>query len=243
MSTAERPAAVVPKPVRWGLAVSLGLQVAWQLSQPNPLPNAEQLSPPIELPLLRAATLGEPIAAAQLLTLYLQAVDNQPGISIPFADLDYGRVETWLDAALSLDPRAQYPLLMASHLYAQVPDEAKQRRMLNFVYRQFFVDPNRRWPWLAHAAIMAKHRLKDLPLALKYAQAIARHATSPDVPSWAQQMHILLHADMGEVETAKILLDALLASGALTDPREINFLSERLRQLESAESSSPAPRR
>lgn len=243
MPAAERPASAVPKSVRWGLAVSLGLQVAWQLSQPSPLANAEQLSPPIAPPLLRAATLGEPIAAAQLLTLYLQAFDNQPGISIPFAELDYSRVEAWLETILSLDPESQYPLLMASHLYAQVPDEGKQRRMLEFVYRQFFIDPHRRWPWLAHAAVMAKHRLKDLPLALKYAEAIAHYARLPEVPSWARQMHILLHADMGEAETAKTLLGALLASGALTDPREIHFLSQRLRELESAESSSSAPRR
>jgi hypothetical protein len=243
MMTAERPACLVPRSVRWALAVTLGLQLAWESSQPSPTAKAEQLSRPIAPPLLRAAALGEPIAAAQLLTLYLQAFDNQPGISIPFAELDYAHIEAWLETILSLDPRGQYPLLMASHLYAQVPDEAKRRRILDFVYRQFLVDPNRRWPWLAHAGIIAKHRLGDLPLALKYAEAIARFAISPDVPSWARQMHILLYADMGEVETAKTLLGALLASGTLSDPREIHFLSQRLRELESAEAPSLAPRR
>ena len=132
------------------------------------------------------------------MTLYLQAFDNQPGISIPFAQLDYGTVQAWLKRILELDPRTQYPLLMAAQLYAQVPDEVKQRQMLEFVYQEFLVDPERRWPWLAHAAIMAKHRLHDLPLALKYANALAQHATAPSVPHWVAQMHIFLHEDMGE---------------------------------------------
>ena len=83
--------------------------------------------------------------------LYLQAFDNQPGISIPFMQLDYPRVAQWLDASLDLDPLTQYPLLMASQLYAQVPDETRTRYMFEFVYRRFLEDPNRRWRWLAHA--------------------------------------------------------------------------------------------
>ena len=133
--------------------------------QPRPQARAEELPPPPPLAALRAISLGDPIPLAQLSTLWLQAFDNQPGVSIPFLDLDYGKVEAWLQSILQLDPRGQYPLMMASQLYAQVPDERKQRQMLELVHREFLTDPNRRWPWMAHAAIMAKHRLNDLPLA------------------------------------------------------------------------------
>ena len=47
----------------------------------------------------------------------------------------------------------------------------------------FFRDPDRRWPWLAHAALVAKHRLADLPLARRYASAVQRYARGPDVPT------------------------------------------------------------
>ena len=89
---------------------------------------------------------------------------------------------------------------------------------------------------------MAKHRLHDMPLALKYAQAIAREATGQDVPHWAQQMPIFILQDMGEVESAKILLGALLANGTVTDPHEIHFLMEKYKELEKQydeKSSSP----
>ncbi len=45
------------------------------------------------VPLLRATSLDEPIALSKMLMLYLQAFDNQPGISIPFREMDYDRVE------------------------------------------------------------------------------------------------------------------------------------------------------
>ena len=238
----QRALKAVPKSVAWILITSLCLQLAWQSSRPSPTAYAEALVFPPDHKTLQALSLGEPIALSQLMTLYLQAFDNQPGISIPYLDLDYDRVENWLARILELDPIGQYPLLMASHIYAQVPDTAKQRKMLEFVYQQFFKDPGRRWPWLAHAAIMAKHRLNDLPLALHYAQAIRQYAAAPEVPHWASQMPIFILEDLGEVESAKILLGGFLVSGVVTDPHEIHLLTERLQQLEDEEKSSRVPK-
>jgi hypothetical protein len=232
----ERTVSQVPRPVLGLLVIAFCLQVAWQALQPRPSARAEALPAPAPVATLRAISLDEPIALAQLLTLYLQAFDSQPGISIPFRDLDYPRVIAWLDAILGLDPAGQYPLLMASQLYAQVPVEAKQRLMLDFVHREFLRDPDRRWRWLAHCAIVAKHRLRVMPLALSYADDVARHA--PAASNWARQMRIFILEDMGELDSATILLGRLLASGELTDSREIHFLSQRLEEMKIAGKSS-----
>jgi hypothetical protein len=104
---------------------------------------------------------------------------------------------------------------------------------LEFVYEEFLRDPDRRWPWLAHAALLAKHRLKDLALARRYAAAVDRHTTAPDVPLWAKQMEIFILEDMDELEAAKIMLGGLLESGAIRDPAEARFLAERLKALEA----------
>ena len=234
----QRPFTSVPRSVVALAVLALATQVVFAVLQPRPQARAEQLPAPPSAPVLRAMSLGDPIPLAQLWTLWLQAFDNQPGISIPFLDLDYGKVEAWLQRILQLDPHGQYPLMMASQLYAQVPDECKQRQMLDFVHREFLSDPNRRWPWMAHAAIMARHRLNDLPLALSFARDLAAHATAPNVPHWAGQMQIFLYEDMGEYETARVLLGGLLDSGAVQDPHEIHFLIERLNKLKKAEKSS-----
>lgn len=236
----ERTLSHVPWPVLLFLAGVFALQVGWQAARPAPTARAEALASPPPLPVLRVASLGDPIVLAEALTLYLQAFDNQPGVSIPFADLDYRRVIAWLDTILHLDPAGEYPLMMASELYGQVPDEKKQRLMMAFVHRAFLADPDRRWRWLAHCAIMAKHRLKDNALALSYATDITRYAGSAS--DWARQMRIFILADLGETESAKILLGGLLASGEVTDPKEIHFLTERLKEMKSDGKSSPSPK-
>ena len=235
-TTLERPVGAVPFRVKAVLLGTLLMHVGWQAITPQPAAHASALGKPLAVDSLRVASLGEPLAFSHALTLYLQAFDNQPGISIPYQALDYATVLGWLGAALELDPRSEYPLVMAAYLYAQVPDERKQRLMLDFVHREFLRDPDRRWRLLAHAAIVAKHRLKDMALALRYADDITHHAGA--ALNWARQMRIFILEDMGEREAAAILLGGLLANGEVTDPSEIRFLTERLDKLKSAEKSS-----
>ena len=233
----ERPLAAVPRGVLAALAAALIVQIFLQLAQPKPVARAEAMEAPPAVALLRIASLGGPVALAQLTTLYLQAFDNQPGISIPFLSLDYAHVEHWLASILDLDAIGQYPLLLASQVYAQVPDQARQRRMARFVHAQFLLDPNRRWRWLAHVTIMAKHRLHDDALALSYAADITRLA--PAAPSWARQMQIFILEDIGEVEAARIMLGGLLAAGQITDKHELHFLTERLEEMKNVENQTP----
>ncbi len=232
----ERSLHAVPLGVPLLLVLALTLQLLWHSLQAPPVARADALPLPPSATTIRAASFGESIAAAQLMLLQLQAFDNQPGISIPFADLDYERVLGWLNTALVLDPRSGYPLMMASQLYGQVQDMTKQRQMCEFVHARFLEAPDLRWRWLAHCAIMAKHRLQDPELALRYATEITRHAGAAS--SWARQMRIFILEDMGEIGSAKILLGGLLATGEVTDPSELNFLTERLMAMESLKNQS-----
>jgi hypothetical protein len=228
----ERPLADVPRWVGAGLAFALALQVGVALLQPRPSARAEDLGPAPGITTLRLAAVGEPIALANLLMLYLQAFDYQAGSRVPYRDLDYDRLVEWLSRILELDPVGQYPLMSASRLYAEVPDQAKQRKMLDFIYREYLRDPNRRWPWLAHAALVAKHQLKDLPLARQYAVALQQNTTTPDAPVWVRQMEPFILEDMNELEAAKIMIGGLLASGQVKDRRDFELLDRRLKQLE-----------
>jgi hypothetical protein len=214
------------------LGFALIAQVLMGTSRPAQHRYAADLPPAPPAQVLQGLALGDPELLSAAVVLHLQAFDDQPGYSIPFRELDYARIGAWLDRALALDPRSDYP---------QVSDGGRQRIMLDFVYRAFLADPNRRWRWLAHAAIVARHGLHDDALALRYAREIATRART--APGWARQMHIFLLEDMGEREQAKILLGGLLASGAVTDPAEIRFLTGRLEALGGAHMpSGPAPR-
>jgi len=229
----QRPISAVPRLVLAILALGLSAQVILKTAAPRPSASAADLPPAPSIGALRLASFGDPVALAKGLMLYLQAVDYQSGSKVPYRNLDYDRLETWLERVLELDPHGQYPLLAASRLYAEIPVEAKQRSMLEFVYRQFLLDPNRRWPWLAHAAVLAKHRLHDLPLALRYAQALQDLTTAGDVPLWAKQMQAFILQDMNELEAARLVIGGYLESGSVKDPGELRFLDQRLKELEA----------
>ena len=233
MNRDARTLASVPSWVWLALGLSLAAQLAWQSTRQPAPPVAADLPPPPPAQALRLASLGEPEATARLVMLYIQAFDLGGGNALAYKNLDYDRLTGWLRAILELDPRSEYPLFLAARVYAEVPDEARSRIALEFVYQEFFKDPNRRWPWLAHAALLAKHRLGDLALAHRYAAAIDRYTTAQDLPLWAKQMEIFILEDLNELEAAKIMIGGLLAKGAIRDPAEARFLKERLNELEA----------
>jgi hypothetical protein len=228
----ERPLRAVPGWLWMLLGASLAAQLAWRGAQPAAGPSAADLPEAPRAEALRLASFGEPEAAARLAMLYLQSFDMGGGNSLRYQQLDYARLVAWLGSVLALDPRSQYPLFSAARIYAEIPDPARSRVAMEWVYREFLADPNRRWPWLAHAALLAKHRLGDLALARRYAAAIDRHTTDPTVPLWAKQMEIFILEDMNELEAAKIMVGGLLLSGKIDDPAELRFLKERLDELE-----------
>ena len=237
-----RPVSAVPFWICALLAVSLGMQLAWQATRPA-LGARSELPPPPRPEALRLASFAEEPGAARLAMLYLQSFDYRANNRNSYQNLDYLRLTGWLEAILALDPRSDYPLFSAARIYAETPDANRSLQMLQFIYRSFLDDPDRRWPWLAHAALIAKHRLKDLPLALRYARAVQQHATGANVPAWARQMEIFILEDMNELQAARTMIATLLESGRIHDPAEILFLRQRLRELAAREASDSRHRR
>jgi len=228
----DRPVSDVPRLVKVFLVLALLLQLTWHSFQEPVAAKAKDLAPPLSTRTYVMSSLGEPIAAAKFLNLWLQAFDNQPGASISFHQLNYPRLTQWLDTILELDPEGHYPMLVAARVYGSIKNPEKQRIMTDYIFYKFNENPNKYWRWLAHVIITAKHELKDNDLALKYAHALAEKATGKNVPYWAKDMKIIVLEDMGEVEAAKILVGALIESNEITDPYELNFLTHKIAVLE-----------
>lgn len=243
MSAGERPVSSLPAWLLWGLGLALFAQVLLSLAPGSRLRLASDLPPTPSSGLLQAASFGETAAMSRLAMLWLQAFDSGGANETPYRDLDYGRLTGWLGAIQATDPRSQYPLFAAARIYAEVPDPARTRQMLEFVYREYLKAPQQRWPALAHAALLAKHRLQDLPLARRYAAAMQAVAQDPSVPLWAKQMEVFILEDMNELEAARIMLGGLLAAGQVSDAGELRFLQGRLEELERRLASTPAPSR
>jgi|TARA_B100000745_G_C20152327_1_gene395046 hypothetical protein len=219
--------------ITYSLLVVIALLSQWLFYQQFSESSADYqpLPPPPSASHLQLLSLGDPIPLAQFLNLWLQSHDRQPGLNVSYRQLDYPRLIRWLEQLIRLHPESRYPLLAAAKLYGNVGDPERQRLMFDFVYHQFLDHPEERWQWLAHVAILAKHDLNDLPLALKYSQALTEHANARHIPYWVRDMQIIILKDMGKHESAALLIGALLANDELNDPKEIRFLTEELENL------------
>lgn len=228
----ERPISYVPKPVLLGLFICLVCQIIYHVKTTELSVNIKPLQKPPSANYLLLSGLSDHILTAKAVMLWLQSYDNQPGISIPFKQLDYLRVREWLQTIQSLDEDSSYPLLAASRLYSKVLDDDKKRIMLDFVKQEYLKKPDQRWRWMAHCVYVAKYELKDLSLALEYARLLREHTSREVAPAWATQMEIFLLEDLDQLESAKILIGGLLESGEITDEHELRFLHNRLGELE-----------
>ena len=223
-----RPPVCVPRPVLALLGGALLAHLVVRAAAGPPAAEVRALRHPPASVALQAAAAGDPAALARGLMLWLQAFDHQGGISVPFERLDYDALVAWLDRILHLDPGSGYPLRAAVQVYANARSAQKRRTILDFVHEKFLEDPDRRWRWLALAAIHARHRLGDEARALRYARAITEHATGPGVPAWARDMSVALLEDGGEHRAAAEVAQRLLESGRVSAPHEVRYLAEKL---------------
>jgi uncharacterized Zn finger protein len=142
--------------------------------------------------------------------------------------MDYDLVVDWLETISDIDADSEYPMLLASRIYTQTGNPERLRKILGFIERRFDDNPQLHWRRLAEASLIAKHKLKDLDLALRFADKLARQPAKVKMPHWARDFQFLLLAELNETESAIAIIEALLQSGSIKDPDERRFLREKL---------------
>ena len=180
---------------------------------------------------MKLITASDQSFAYRMFLLWLQQFDVQAGQYISYRSLDYEKLINWLQALNKLESTSQYPLLLAARVYSRVEDQNKIRLMLKYVYNEYKANPVKNWRWLAEATITAQHKLKDLPLALKYATALAEEK-STSIPHWAKDIRLIVLENLGEFEQIKLLVGGLVANKTITDPNEIRFLDVLMKRVE-----------
>jgi hypothetical protein len=123
-------------------------------------------------------------------------------------------------------------------VYSNVDDPQKVKAMVDVIETLFQQDPQLHWRRMTEATLLAKHRLRDLPLALKLAEQVAVLPASMRLPYWARDMRIVLLDDLGELESARILISSILESGTVEDEDELRFLQQRLLNIQQSLSRS-----
>ena len=229
MRRMERPFAQLPRPLLWGFALILLFQLLFHYTRQVQLEASYQpLTNPLQASTYRGISMGSNQLLGYLLAIRLQLHDNQMGRHFSYRRIDYDRLVEWLEQISDINPRSEYPMLLASRVYSQTQDEGRLRLILGFIERTFDHDPQLHWRRLAEASLLAKHRLGDLKLALRIAEKLALQPASVLMPNWARDIHFLILADMNEFESAIAMIQALIQSGAISDPDEKRFLESKL---------------
>ena len=215
------------------LGTCLAANVLFQRLNPPAWTEVGDLDTPPRLALTRVASLGENAFAGFLADLFLQNFNVSLGRATPVAAMNRSTVIRWLDLSTDLDADSRYPMLLAARHFAETGTPEQRRSMLGWIYQRFQERPNERWPWQVHAVFAARHVLHDNALAETYAAALRTRVTDPKAPSWVAQMDLLLRADLGEAEDAKLILAGLIDAGQIRSPGELKFLESRIAAVQA----------
>ena len=161
--------------------------------------------------------------------IWLQSFDTQPGIQLAVRSLDSRRLARWLDLFHALDPKSDYPLMLAANIYLHWGDELRRELLVPWIEARFLEAPNRRWRFLAYPAVLLRRQDDTLPIARRWARLLREHATQ--APSWARQLEAFIAAAVGDDAAAYALLLLMLRDGIYQDEAEKRFLLEKLQEL------------
>ena len=225
------------------LIIALILMLLLQLVVQNQTRNVEQgrfqqLSEVGPLELYQFMSFGSERLSSYLKLLLVQLHDNQKGQHVTYSRLDYTRLRDWLLTLNRLNPESDYPAFLASRVYSSVKDPHKIQLMINAIVKMFKHRPERHWRRMTEATILAKHQLGDLPQALELAQQVADLPSTVKLPFWARDMKLILLDELGQKESARLLISSLLESGEIKDNDEKRFLQQRLLKIQQELSGS-----
>ncbi len=214
------------------LGLVLALQGVFSVLQPRQWRLQVDLPAPPSVIQWRIGSLGETRGAATAAVLFAQSFDAQAGQAVGLRSIDLTGVFDWLGRAAELAPDSGYPTFLISRIYAGIAPPDLARRMLDWIHDRFQTDPQTHWPWLAQAAHLARHELHDTGLARRYAQALRTADAAVTMPAWARELEAFMLRDLDELDSARVLLGGLIASGQVSDPRALAVMIGDLRDIE-----------
>ena len=221
----------IPRGALVAVLLALGLQTIFWWQTREMRAGWEGVPPAPSKQVAKALALGDGQFLYRATAFVLQNMGDEGGQVTPFKDYDYQRLGQWFSLLDQFDPISEYLPVLVGYYYSQSQNTEDVRVVISFLAHIAIRDPDRNWRWLAHAIYLARHRVKDMNLALSLAYRMAAF-DSPEIPIWAKQMPAFVLAEVGEKEAARDLMEAILDNQTDLDAAEIdfmrNFISTRL---------------
>ncbi len=182
---------------------------------------------------VKALSFGDEQFYFRVLALDIQNAGDTFGRFTELYKYDFRKLSAWFALLDKLDNTSDYVPFLASYYFSQTQHVPDVRYVVDYLYDHSASRPDKKYWWLAQAAYLAEHKLKDRDLALKVATPLERAETAP---FWARQLPAFVHEKRGEMDDALRIIEHIQANTKDIPPGELRFMSyfvnERLKKLE-----------
>lgn len=185
--------------------------------------------------------LGDPQFAYRSYGITLQNMGDVGGETTPLRELNYDLLTKWFSVLDYLDPKSNYIPMLVAYYFSATDNPDQLDGPIAYLRRVGLREAAhyKKWRWLVSAIYLARHKQKDLDLALSMAHELsALQNQNILLPSWAKNMPAFIMLEQGDKESAYDLTMAMLRDGVEDmHPNEVNFMVEYLctRILDEAE--------
>ncbi len=215
---------VIPVPPLIAVLVALSLQVAFWSQTRNLRAGWEGVPPVPSSQVALALALGDQQFLYRAAAFALQNMGDEGGRVTPLKNYDYQRLGRWFRLLDGFDAESEYLPVLVGYYFSQTPNTEDVRVVISYLAHIAMRDPERNWRWLMHAVYLARHRVKDMRLALDLAYRAAA-LDAPGVPVWTKQMPAFVLTEIGEKDAARDLMEAILEDPNIP-PEEANFMRD-----------------
>lgn len=210
------------------LGIILILNVAVWYSSSSRLPRWANVPPAPSEVGATASFLGDEELAYRSIAITLQSFGNATGQVMALKDYHYKNLGTWFDLGDSLNQKSNYVPFLAGYYFAGNQDPSKLMPVINYLRRVGAYSDEDKWRYLGQAVYLARHKMKNMPLAMELAKELAA-TYKTGMPAWVIQMPAIVASGMGEQEMAyNLMLDTLQNKSAGMDPAEINYMLDEI---------------
>ncbi|PZP54294.1 MAG: hypothetical protein DI586_10135 [Micavibrio aeruginosavorus] len=135
---------------------------------------------------------------------------------------NYNNLGEWFSLMEHLDSGSHFMPYMAAYYFGATPDASQLKPVIAYLEETGMKPGPQNWRWLAQAAYLARHRLKDMDEALRIARRLGS-IYKPPMPTWTRNMEPMLRADLGDKQAAYLLmLEILKTDGEKMSVSEYN---------------------
>ncbi len=207
----------------WALLFFFSLQAFFWWENKDVIPKLAIVTPPPTMREIYGFSLGDRQFYFRLLAFEMQSLGDTFGRSTPLKDYNFALLQKWFFRLDELDSKSNVLPSLASYYYSNSQNPEDCKYLVEYLEQHANKNIEEKWWWLAQAAYLANHKLKDKEWALRIAIKL-QDLKRKDVPIWVRQLPAFIYEQMGEREQAMRIIVDILDHKELYSDGELNFM-------------------